>query len=74
VSRQDSTGTGGRGANVEGADEAVDACGGEDGGAVFVPVVGEGFGWGDLGLELGWKVGMLGLGRSVQGDGKDEVV
>ena len=32
-----------RGADVECADEAVDACSGDDGGAVFVPVVGEGF-------------------------------
>lgn len=34
-----------RHADIEGADEAVDACGGNDGVAVFVPVVREGFGW-----------------------------
>lgn len=39
-------GSSGRGTGVESADQTVDAGGGEDGGAVFVPVVGEGFvGW-----------------------------
>ena len=33
------------GSDVEGADLAVDAGGGDDGGAVFVPVVCEGLGW-----------------------------
>ena len=44
--------------NVECADNAVDACGGDGVGAVLVPVVGEGF----RGLEgRGWAVGADGL-------------
>lgn len=66
-------------ADVEGADDAVDARGGDDVGAVLVPVVGEGFG----GLEGGAGgavaadgadgAGGLGEGR-VDGDRGDEVV
>lgn len=61
-----------RGADVEGADVAVDARGGEGAGAVFVPVVGEGFGGGCGLLEAG------GAGAGVRGgvewDGEGEVV
>ena len=47
VAREHGQGPLGRGSDIEGADGAVDACGREDGGAVFVPVVGKGFGGGD---------------------------
>lgn len=55
-----------RGTDIESADLAVDAGGGDDGGAVFVPIVGESFGRGDLlqgvGLWLAWG--------GVDGDGE----
>lgn len=74
VAGQDGEGAlGEAGADVEGADLLVDARGGDDGGAVFVPVVGQGFrGRGGLrGVtgrvrDHGW--------RRVQGDGEGEVV
>lgn len=50
VARQYGRGTLSWTADVEGPDQVVDACGGDDGGAVFVPVVGEGFGRGVNGL------------------------
>jgi hypothetical protein len=63
--------------DVERADEAVDAGGGDGVGAVLVPVVGEGFG----GLEGGgWTIGadwvdVWGFGEGcVDGDRGDEVV
>ena len=61
-----------RGADVEGADVAVDTRGGEGAGAVFVPVVGEGFG-GRGGLLEAGGAGAGGWG-GVDGDGEGEVV
>lgn len=74
VAGQDGEGAlGGAGADVEGADLLVDARGCDDGGAVFVPVVGQGFrGRGGLRGVTG-RVRDDGWGR-VQGDGEDEVV
>lgn len=50
------------GANVEGADKTIDASGGNDGRAVLVPIVGQGFGWGVL-------VGRARLKGGVERDG-----
>lgn len=63
-------------AQVEGADQAVDAGGGEDGAAVFVPVVGEGFvrGGGWLRCARVGGVEVEGLGGGVDGDLELEVV
>lgn len=72
VPREERHGALARGADVEGADVAVDACGGEGAGAVFVPVVGEGFGGGGGLLEAG-GAGVGGWG-GVEGDGEGEVV
>lgn len=51
VARQDGCGPLSWAADVEGPDQAVDARGGNDGGAVSVPVVGEGFGRGVEGVR-----------------------
>jgi len=72
VPREERHGALARGADVEGADVAVDACGGEGAGAVFVPVVGEGFG-GRGGLLEAGGAGACGWG-GVEGDGEGEVV
>lgn len=61
-----------RSADVEGADVAVDARGGEGAGAVFVPVVGEGFGWWCGLLEAG-RAG-AGVRGGVERDGEGQVV
>ena len=60
-----------RAADVESADQAVDARGGDDAVAVFVPVVGEGFGGGDAGR--GRHSGPC-EGRGVEGNAEREVV
>ena len=59
------------GADIEGADDAVDAGGGDDGVAVFVPIVCQGFG--------GWSSACVGvesrfLLRGVDWDADREVV
>lgn len=64
---------GAAGSDVEGADLAVDAGGRDDGGAVFVPVVGQGLGWGDGLRRVLGGVGDAGGGR-MQGNGEGEVV
>ena len=48
VARDDDHGALCRGADIKGADDAVHACGGDDIGAVFVPIVSQGFGGGIL--------------------------
>lgn len=67
--------------NIEDADEAIDARGRDELRAVFIPVVGEGFGRGHgavvvVLLESGIPVVIIVLvvGRGVQGDGSREVV
>lgn len=72
VPREERHGALARGADVEGADVAVDACGGEGAGAVLVPVVGEGFGGGGGLLEAG-GAGACGWG-GVERNGEGEVV
>lgn len=74
VAGQDGEGAlGEAGSDVEGSDLSVDARGGDDGGAVFVPVVGQGFRGGDG--SGGVSGGMRDVGRRcVQGDVEDEVV
>lgn len=75
VAGQDGEGAlGGAGSDVEGADLSVDAGGGDDAGAVFVPVVGQGFrGRGGGSRRVSGRMRDVGRGR-VQGDGEDEVV
>lgn len=55
--------------DVKGADHTIDARSGNDGGAVFVPVVSEGFGGRDRLLVVCWD-----LRWRVEGDGSGEVV
>lgn len=70
VAGQDGEGAlGEAGSDVEGADLAVDAGGRDDGGAVFVPVVGQGLGRGGS-----WRRVLGGVGGRVQGNGEGEVV
>lgn len=75
VAVQEGQGRGGV-ADVEGADDAVDAGGGDEVGAVLVPVVGEGLAGlegGAVGAERGDLARRLGEGR-VDRDAGDEVV
>lgn len=65
VARKGGEGSLVRSADVEGSDVAVDACGGDHGGTVFVPIVGEGFGGGG---RLRGGIGGLRVGGMVQGD------
>lgn len=74
VAGQDGEGALGKAcSDVEGADLSVDARGGDDRAAVFVPVVGQGFRRGDGLRGVMGRVRDAGWGR-VQGDGEDEVV
>lgn len=69
MARENGERTGGWGADIEGADHSVHARCRNDRLAILIPVVCEGFGWGDLGWEHG-----RGLGGSVEGEGENEVV
>lgn len=71
VAGQDGDGALLRGADVEGADDAVDARRRDDGVAVLVPVVGEGFAGGDADGGGGAHAGFL---RRVDRDVEREVV
>lgn len=71
MARQHGQGTLTRVPDVKGADLAIDARGRDEGGAVFVPVVGQGFGGGGC-LDLGDV--LRGCWVGVKGDGAGEVV
>ena len=60
-------------ADVEDADEAVDACGCDELGAVLVPVVGQDFRRGNM-LEGDIRLGFGGYRLGMQGNGSGEVV
>jgi hypothetical protein len=71
VARQHGDGPAVRGADVPGADQAVDAGGGNDRVSVLVPVVGEGLGGRDADRGSGTHAR---LGRGVDGHAEGEVV
>lgn len=76
MARQHGHGPLARVSNIEDADEAIDARGRDELRAVFIPVVGEGFGRGHgaVVVVVLTVVVIVVVGRGVQGDGSREVV